>query len=46
MSHENDASCDIEDVEEYVPEFGYGRCRACRQMGNCSTDSGYCTDCD
>ncbi|MBC8549888.1 MAG: hypothetical protein H8D23_09565 [Candidatus Brocadiales bacterium] len=47
LDHEHDSSVDIdEDVPEYEPEFGYGTCRACKQRGNISCDSGYCTDCD
>ena len=49
LDHEHDSSVDIdEDMEDYdeAQGFSYGVCRACRQSGNCSNDSGYCTDCD
>jgi len=37
---------DIENDEEYQQEYAWGRCRACGLMGNCSTDDGYCGDCN
>jgi len=45
-SHENGFEGENPPEEEYQPEYAWGKCRACGNMGNCSTDDGYCGDCN
>ncbi len=45
-SHENGFEGEDEWNEEHEPTVAWGKCRACGYYGNCSTDDGYCGDCN